>query len=265
MQVGSPTSSSAPISPRERFSQDESRELERRFREFDRDNSGSIDTSELKDVLRELGESFDDTAVQELLAEVDADRSGRIEFGEFVEVVSGLRSGRSGGFLRVYQKQEFFGLGEALRYAVRTGSVSRVEDLLKRGADPCSTTSYGNTALHLASAEGHAEVVEMLLGLGGGKVNVTATTNRGETPLHYAAMWGHTHVCQTLLKHSDEAEQVLLQEDLLGYTPADYAQYKGFQQLYEFLHKATTRLVGADVEAYRKRYRRDSLAEEEES
>jgi ankyrin repeat protein len=259
---GSPTSANAPISPRERFSQDESRELERRFREFDRDNSGSIDASELKDVLKELGESFDDSSVQELLAEVDSDRSGRIEFSEFVEVVSGLRSGRSGGFLRVYQKQEFFGLAEALRYAVRTGSVDRVNDLIKRGADPNSVTSYGNTALHLAAAEGHAEVVSMLLGLN--KVKADAATNRGETPLHYAAMWGHVQVCKTLLEQP-EAEQILLQEDLLGYTPADYAQYKGHAQLYDMLHKAATRLVGADVEAYRKRFRRESLAEEEES
>lgn len=59
----------------------------------------------------------------------------------------------------------------------------------------------GQTCLHLASALGHAAVVQRLL-LVHAKINVRCS-REGLTPLHQAARCGHTAVLELLLEHLD--------------------------------------------------------------
>jgi hypothetical protein len=259
----SPTHASIgpPLSPR--ISPDDTKSLQLAFERFDADNNGTIDLEELRQLLQELDEPYDDATVRELIAEVDQDHNGKIEFAEFVDVVSGVRGSKVGGFSRVFQKQEFHGYNEALRFAAKSGNIERLQDLVQRGGDPGSATSYGNTALHIAAIEGHLGVVRELLE-GNKKVSATALTSRGESPLHYAAQWGRFEVCRYLVDQAG-CDQGLFEEDLLGYTPIDYAQFRGFPQVYDYLHKAALRVVGSDIESYRRRFRRESMMEEEDS
>lgn len=69
------------------------------------------------------------------------------------------------------------------------------------------TDDNGNTALHLASANGHLCVVDFILQHGG---DINAQNNSGDTPLHEAVRNVQTTIIDFLLKH--EADSSLLNE-----------------------------------------------------
>ena len=58
------------------------------FLKFDKDGSGTIDSSELKATLQSLGQSPTDEELFDMIAQVDEDASGEIEFSEFLQVIS---------------------------------------------------------------------------------------------------------------------------------------------------------------------------------
>ncbi len=55
---------------------------------FDRDGNGSISTKELVTVLKSLGNNPTDQELEEMIEEVDEDRSGTIDFDEFIEMMA---------------------------------------------------------------------------------------------------------------------------------------------------------------------------------
>ena len=57
------------------------------FSKFDRDGSGTIDATELKATLQALGQNPTEEEVFLMIAEVDDDNSGEIEFAEFLRVI----------------------------------------------------------------------------------------------------------------------------------------------------------------------------------
>lgn len=78
------------------------------FNSFDKDRSGFIDTKELKAVLQELKMYENDAQVTSLIKEVDSNKSGTIDFNEFLDVVLAVKNGKAGGlkFAKVYSKQK---------------------------------------------------------------------------------------------------------------------------------------------------------------
>ena len=60
------------------------------FKMFDTDNSGSIDTTELKQAMQALGHSPTDEEVSEMVRQVDVDESGTIDFGEFCQLMENI-------------------------------------------------------------------------------------------------------------------------------------------------------------------------------
>eukprot|EP00957_Ditylum_brightwellii_P132503 10104634-Ditylum_brightwellii.AAC.1 len=56
----------------------------------------------------------------------------------------------------------------------------------------------GDTPLHIATREGHRELVEVLLTPG---VDVNSAANSGWTSLHITAREGHKEVVKVLLSH----------------------------------------------------------------
>lgn len=64
------------------------------FNVFDKDGSGTISASELKAVMKSLGENLSDAEIDEMIREADKDRDGTIdcEFELFLPLFLRLRS-----------------------------------------------------------------------------------------------------------------------------------------------------------------------------
>ncbi|KAG5308393.1 TNNC3 protein, partial [Acromyrmex insinuator] len=62
--------------------------LRKAFDSFDSGKSGSIPTEMVADILRLMGQPFNKKILDELIDEVDADKSGRLEFDEFVTLAA---------------------------------------------------------------------------------------------------------------------------------------------------------------------------------
>ena len=54
-----------------------------RFQHYDRDGDGQISPEELKTTFEEMGDNFTDEEIDDLMDQVDTNRSGMIEFMEF--------------------------------------------------------------------------------------------------------------------------------------------------------------------------------------
>ena len=63
--------------------------MRRVFMKFDKDGNGAIDAKELKQVFEELGKIFSEEEITNMIAMVDADQSGSLEYEEFIEIVMG--------------------------------------------------------------------------------------------------------------------------------------------------------------------------------
>ncbi len=57
------------------------------FQLYDRDQTGLISASELGDVIRASGQNPNEADVNELLKKRDIDRSGNLDFSEFLRLV----------------------------------------------------------------------------------------------------------------------------------------------------------------------------------
>ena len=120
--------------------------------------------------------------------------------------------------------------------ATFVGSVAVVELLLANGVDVNAVNRHGDTALHKAAGNGHAEVVALLVEHGA-KVNVADHDDRyGYTPLHQAAFTGAVGICELLLSHGADVEALTN----LGETALHSAARSGNLELVEVLlrHRA---------------------------
>jgi len=91
-----------------KFTDAELKEMEVVFKSFDKDSSGHIDAKELKEALKNLKMYENDAQVTSLIKEVDSNKSGTIEWNEFLDVCLAVKSGKGGGikFAHVYSKQK---------------------------------------------------------------------------------------------------------------------------------------------------------------
>lgn len=58
--------------------------MRKAFESFDREKTGSISTETVAEILRLMGQPFNQQILEEMIEEVDEDRSGRLEFEEFI-------------------------------------------------------------------------------------------------------------------------------------------------------------------------------------
>eukprot|EP00090_Calanus_glacialis_P008588 TRINITY_DN16933_c0_g1_i1.p1 TRINITY_DN16933_c0_g1~~TRINITY_DN16933_c0_g1_i1.p1 ORF type:complete len:162 (+),score=55.97 TRINITY_DN16933_c0_g1_i1:114-599(+) len=68
--------------------QDNSAELKEAFKIFDRDGNGYIDAAELKKVVTQYGARLTLEEAEELLHEADLDGDGKLDYTEFVQMMS---------------------------------------------------------------------------------------------------------------------------------------------------------------------------------
>jgi len=64
-------------------------ELREAFRLYDKQGNGYINVSDLRDILRALDEKITEDELDEMIAEIDTDGSGTVDFDEFMEMMSG--------------------------------------------------------------------------------------------------------------------------------------------------------------------------------
>jgi len=81
--------------------------------------------------------------------------------------------------------------------AASAGSVDRLKQLLKDGADPDLKDEEGRTALHFASGYGELECMEALLDAG---ADINAVDENKNTALHYSAGYGNKEATELLVK-----------------------------------------------------------------
>jgi len=70
------------------LNEEQIQEFKEAFSLFDKDGDGKITTKELGTVMRSLGQNPTEAELKEMIAEVDANKNGTIEFQEFLTMMS---------------------------------------------------------------------------------------------------------------------------------------------------------------------------------
>jgi calmodulin len=68
---------------------EDEQELREAFRVFDKKNTGSIETGDLKTIFRALDPDMPDEEIDQIITEVDEDGSGTLDFEEFLKLMTG--------------------------------------------------------------------------------------------------------------------------------------------------------------------------------
>ena len=125
-------------------------------------------------------------------------------------------------------------LNDKLFYASLNGDYSVVEFLIKHNLVNINVQgNYGDTALINASANGHIDIVELLIKLG---ADVNIKDRYGDTALFYAVMHKYNDLCELLLKSGAKVNI----KDKDGTTPKSLALNNGFDELFNLLNNMKT-------------------------
>jgi calmodulin len=65
------------------------KELKEAFRLYDKQGNGYIPTSSLREILVALDDQLTNDQLNEMIAEIDTDASGTVDFDEFIEMMTG--------------------------------------------------------------------------------------------------------------------------------------------------------------------------------
>ncbi|XP_066140687.1 troponin C-like [Euwallacea fornicatus] len=65
------------------------KELKEAFRLYDKEGNGYIPTSSLREILAALDDQLTSDQLNEMIAEIDTDSSGTVDFEEFMEMMTG--------------------------------------------------------------------------------------------------------------------------------------------------------------------------------
>jgi len=95
--------------------------------------------------------------------------------------------------------------------AARYNDLDVLRALLKCHPNIYTHAEEGNTALHMAAANGHVDAVQLLLQCG---ADASRTNQAGNTPLHWAAANGHQNVVDLILQQDQKVD--VLQQNAFG-------------------------------------------------
>ena len=135
----------------------------------------------------------------------------------------------------------------SIHKAAENGNIEAVKQHLAAGTDVNikEDNEIGLTPLHYATAEGHKEIVELLIT----KTNVNIKNNFDFTPLHMAASQGHKEIAELLIDKSANvnAKSSFGSTPLHGAVGGPNPNWKGSKDIVELLI-----VNGADVNAKEK-------------
>jgi ankyrin repeat protein len=125
--------------------------------------------------------------------------------------------------------------------AVRSGNLSAFRELISRSLISVSEVDFcKSTFLHIAAFEGHAAIVQDLLGLP--DPAISARDRDGRTPLHLAAGNGHSEVCALLVRGGSDPFAV----DSYDRSPVYYAAVQERYDTVEVLLGGRLNEIGGD-------------------
>lgn len=75
------------------FTREEINDYTKRFHSLDRDRKGFISLNDLRSSLKKQGENITDENLRNILNEVDLNKNGQVELGEYLELMSAIRTG----------------------------------------------------------------------------------------------------------------------------------------------------------------------------
>jgi len=107
-----------------------------------------------------------------------------------------------------------------LHLAVANNHKNIAELLIAKGADVNAKLVDASTALHYATGNGHKEIAELLIANG---ADVNAKRKKGGTPLHQAAISGHKEIVELLIAKGADVNTMVVSGDHKGRTPLDVA------------------------------------------
>ncbi|KAI7862334.1 ankyrin repeat-containing domain protein [Spinellus fusiger] len=124
---------------------------------------------------------------------------------------------------------------EDVMYCSRYGEWEELKEIKPSPEVYVQGDESGNTALHMASANNHVQIVELILEqlslLSLPLVGLVNSQNKeGNTPLHWAALNGHLDVVQLLVKAGADCKT----KNEAGRTPIYEAQQHNHEKVAEF-------------------------------
>lgn len=108
---------------------------------------------------------------------------------------------------------------DALLLACKQGYSKVCQLLMQSGGNPRTTNDQGNTLVHECAQAGHSELTDMLLDLEVPYINVTNI--EGDTPLHLAVKNNHAEVAASLIRKGAS----ILAKNKLNKSPVDLLSY----------------------------------------
>ena len=109
---------------------------------------------------------------------------------------------------------------------VKNNRTADVQQLLRRGLDPNTTTNMGNPIIMQAIRDDSWDVFDLVMKHR--KTNINIMNGYQETPLMYVSLMGDLPRARELIKRGAEVNQ-------LGWTPLHYAASKGHLEMVKFL------------------------------
>lgn len=139
-----------------------------------------------------------------------------------------------------------------LQNCAEKGNVDLIKKCLEKGADPNARNSARGTALTLAAAAGHAQVVQLLIDNGAQVNQIDPEDEKDATALHKAAEKGRREVVQVLLANGANVNV----KDFWGNGPLNRAAKRNDTVLTQMLLRNGAKndanaMSGAGFEAYR--------------
>ena len=124
----------------------------------------------------------------------------------------------------------------SLEQAISRAHMQTIKSFIAQGVDINARNIRGHAPIHLATAKGNRDVVQLLLENGVG-VNVVGTDS-GCTALHYAASLGHVDLCELLVRYGAETDAQTARLE----TPLHLAVARGHTEMVAILLKYSARL-----------------------